>query len=567
MLRFPNPGSDISSFIRIFIEMYSALQGRASFGLDDITQVLIERNLATSCGYMGAEALRRSTRQDRSLDPLYNQSKMYSELYKVLGWLHPTAESALTFKFTLLGAHVIEAKHDPFSLFKECLLGIIYPNPILNVSSDQELRPFVTILRTMAALDTIICRDEMIIGPLCLKSDRSQENFSKMLEQLRTVRGKRKELAKQIAMVSAKRGIKKTTMENYTRFPIAALKWSGWTRNERRKDVYGISIPFLHLTEDGQKTLQLVQTAEDLREADLKNLKEETKAAIVKISFYKMLERSGFDLSPIKTALTKSEKEIPPTFKKSGILLFSPFQSLSPDYVESTLPLKPSLQYSQEDFHGKLTKILVREKSVHYTAEIKLSPSSSEISHAEAAIIKSLRIEFGKTKDIQKTITRIKNNLKTSNKETFYPLVADLFRALNYDCQYSRVGVNYQRWDAFIIDSTESIPIEIKSPGEEEFISVKAIRQALENKIILLSRKPFPTKHDTTSLAVCFNLPNDRADVSSLIMDIHKAYKINVGVIDIAALLYLFASKVLKGKTHDRRKMATLRGVIDVSNS
>ena len=109
MLRFPNPGSDISSFIRIFTELYAALQHLTSFDLDDFTQVLVERNLATSCGHMGSEALRRSTRDDRSLDPLYNQSKMYTELYKVLGWLHPTSEGALVFKFTLLGAHVVQA--------------------------------------------------------------------------------------------------------------------------------------------------------------------------------------------------------------------------------------------------------------------------------------------------------------------------------------------------------------------------------------------------------------------------------------------------------------------------
>ncbi|MES2143060.1 MAG: hypothetical protein V4516_01585 [Pseudomonadota bacterium] len=39
--------------------------------------------------YMGEEAVARSTRADRSRDPLYNQLKMYAELFRTLGWLHP----------------------------------------------------------------------------------------------------------------------------------------------------------------------------------------------------------------------------------------------------------------------------------------------------------------------------------------------------------------------------------------------------------------------------------------------------------------------------------------------
>jgi len=97
LLRFPNPGSDISTFIRIFQELYDALCSKSSFTLDDMSATLVSRNLATSCGYTGEAALELSTRDDRSRDPLYNQSKMYSELYKILGWIHPVKYSRLTF--------------------------------------------------------------------------------------------------------------------------------------------------------------------------------------------------------------------------------------------------------------------------------------------------------------------------------------------------------------------------------------------------------------------------------------------------------------------------------------
>src|SRR5688572_25968810 len=106
MIRLANPGSDISGFTRVFQALVDALEARQPFSLDDVSAALVERGLATSSGFMGPEALTRSTREDRSRDPLYNQSKMYSELFRLLGWIHPIEESRLTFRFTWLGLHV-----------------------------------------------------------------------------------------------------------------------------------------------------------------------------------------------------------------------------------------------------------------------------------------------------------------------------------------------------------------------------------------------------------------------------------------------------------------------------
>lgn len=81
------------------------------------------------------------------------------------------------------------------------------------------------------------------------------------------------------------------------------------------------------------------------------------------------------------------------------------------------------------------------------------------------------------------------------------------------------------------------IPIEIKSPTEKLFISIKAVRQALENKVILLSRKSHTTDWKTATLAVGYNPPNDRAEVSRLIEDIKKTFGVKVGIIDFNSLL------------------------------
>lgn len=188
LIRFPNPGSDISSLIRIFYEIFEVLNSQDSFSLDDMLLTLIERDLATSCGFTGDEALLRSVREDRSRDPLYNQSKMYSELFKVLGWIHPLKRK-LNFQFTYFGAHIVEARLNPSAIFEQAALGIAYPNEVLNVKGDYQLRPFATFLRALGSLDGLLSRDELIVGPMYLDNDRDNRLFNSMIEEIHNLRG------------------------------------------------------------------------------------------------------------------------------------------------------------------------------------------------------------------------------------------------------------------------------------------------------------------------------------------------------------------------------------------
>lgn len=121
----------------------------------------------------------------------------------------------------------------------------------------------------------------------------------------------------------------------------------------------------------------------------------------------------------------------------------------------------------------------------------------------------------------------------------FYDRVGDIFRALNLNISVTREGDVNCRFDATIIDPAFSIPIEIKSPREDIEINIKAVRQAFENKIIMLSREFYNTTTDTTSLAIAFSYPPVRSDVYELIQDIKNAFNINVGIIDIPDLLYV----------------------------
>ena len=223
MLRFPNPGSTISNFVEVYNAAFQQLDGQV-FDLDSMVAAIVEENLATSSGYMGAEAISRSTRRDRSRDPLYNQLKMYAELFRALGWIHPTEQSALNFTFTLLGRQVAEAKQHYLQLMGETVLGISYPSHVLDIRGGQELRPFAFLLLTMLASDAALSRDEMIVGPLSADSDRSEDAVPRVAALVGTMRTDPKNIAAAMTRVAAEQNVQVNTLKNYTRWPIAVMR-------------------------------------------------------------------------------------------------------------------------------------------------------------------------------------------------------------------------------------------------------------------------------------------------------------------------------------------------------
>ena len=121
----------------------------------------------------------------------------------------------------------------------------------------------------------------------------------------------------------------------------------------------------------------------------------------------------------------------------------------------------------------------------------------------------------------------------------FYDYIGIILNHLGFKTRVTREGDVNLRFDATIIDDEDSIPIEIKSPREDREINIKAIRQALENKIVLLSRHFYKTKSETSSLAIAFEYPPKRSDVYELITDIKNAFGFNIGIINIIDLLSL----------------------------
>ena len=127
----------------------------------------------------------------------------------------------------------------------------------------------------------------------------------------------------------------------------------------------------------------------------------------------------------------------------------------------------------------------------------------------------------------------------------------------------TRTGDTNDRMDAKILGEFGIIPIEIKSPTETEKINVKSIRQALENKIVLLSRySDYGTSKEVTTLAIGFLNPNPRSDVTELIEDIHNAFNINVGILSITEIMELLMEKLIGGNDFVQR-LASFRGMLN----
>ena len=162
--------------------------------------------------------------------------------------------------------------------------------------------------------------------------------------------------------------------------------------------------------------------------------------------------------------------------------------------------------------------------------------------------------------DLKSFVPEAKSHFSTYTIE-FYEVIGYILESIGFNkVSVTREGDTNNRMDAIIIDDAQSIPIEIKSPKEVEYVNIKSIRQALENKIVLLSRQFYPTTPETTSLSIGFNYPNVRSGVYELIDDIEATYNIKIGIIDFEDLLTCFYNVVVLKEEFDLNKIYNLKG-------
>jgi hypothetical protein len=568
MLRFPNPGSTISNFVSVYTAAFKALNGRV-IDLDDIVQVVVEANLATSSGYVGSEAVSRSTRQDRSRDPLYNQMKMYAELFRTLGWLHPTASGALKFTFTLLGEQLIAAGPNHYwPLLRECVLGIAYPTRVLTISSDVNLRPFAFLLKAMKNSGGYLSRDEMIVGPLSADDDRAAGHLSGVVNKIAAVRKSQSTIDAAMNALSKSRKIQVNTLQNYTRWPIAIIRDSGWVKEARAKYADADSYRVFALTESGEKAATMAESAADLRLSDVEALTPTVRDAVAVVSHFRMLDRAGYDIETVRNrideALRVAGKAVPNISSTNRPVLFSPFQSLSLEDMLRAFPESPEAVATAKTSAAAAAGPGGRDDRSHLFVPPKFVTVTNRTEEKVHAVRDELRALLQKSKHPKLAASRFAERHANDTQDTFYPLITHLFQILGFRSEYSRAGVNYQRWDACVWIGEHAMPVEIKSPTEEEFLATKAVRQALENKVVLLSRGGLSTRRELSSLVVGFRLPNERGEMSNLIDNVYLAFGISLGVIDLSSLAYLAARSIQDNVTIDAGQLSHLRGFLDV---
>lgn len=298
VLRLPNPKGNIDSFVAAYVALHAELSGHDDFNIDDGVAALIRRRMLSSSGAVGEEALRRSTRDDRSRDPLFNQVKMFSELYRLLGWLHSTSSKA-RFRCTQLGKYVALYDGDVRrALVEESLIGITLPSQHSENLGVVNQRPFALLLMLMSSLDDELTRDELILALYTIADDLRPGVTERRIALIRELRRERKysNVMSLLQQAAGRRQV--NTLQNYTRFMIGSMRRLGWTVTDRRLGPYNRSLVFDRLTPRGAQLAASVSGRTDIRTPHLTGASTDSRVKLCVAGFFGMLARAGVALEP-----------------------------------------------------------------------------------------------------------------------------------------------------------------------------------------------------------------------------------------------------------------------------
>lgn len=535
MIKFRNPVSNMDIVIKVFKGLFSEFSNVDFFDLDNIAEFFARENLASSSGYTGKEALKRSySISDDSRKSMKMQAKSYTELYRFLGWIFSVNDSALKFSFSYLGMHIALSGEASKDLFEQCLLGIIYPNQILNVKFNDINKPFVSILLFAESLDNKIHRDEIIIGPMNLKNSLDKYEFNSKINKIKELRKTAKIilLNQAIQEISNENNMKTNSVRNLTRFVISALVYTGWF-DKKNLSIYEKKSPFLVLTKKGEEVISLIKKSIDIYGNEFQAL-DLDQDIVSHFAFLNMLEAASFDVKMELLKYQTFKNMLVSKFNKERIL-FSPFQYFSNSELLKIFP-ETLIQLQDSHIESKITNEHYQKIYLYTTLKNTYFTKESDSQHDK--IKKNLISKMSMKSNIQSAIRLFLDEIKIMKQKDFYPLVANLLGLIfNRKAFAPPAGNNNMRYDVIIPDESYSIPVEVKSPTEEKILSIKAIRQALENKVLLLARKPFKTEYDISSFAIGFNIPNTRSDAYKLIDEIHQTYGINIAIMDMEELI------------------------------
>ena len=159
-------------------------------------------------------------------------------------------------------------------------------------------------------------------------------------------------------------------------------------------------------------------------------------------------------------------------------------------------------------------------------------------------------------------LQRLVRSTEPLRQDAFYPLAAALFTAIGHPARLPARGDTSNRIDLLLVDDEDTIPVEVKSPTESVVINVKAVQQALENRVVIDQRSFHPAIADSSSLVLGYKLPPVRSDVTELVRDISNAFGVRVGLLCVGDLYRAVLKIQLAGKPFPRKRLAQLLGVL-----
>ena len=123
MIRFRNSGSNPETQTGIMGLLYEKFQGDSSFNLDEMTETIAHGHLLSSNGFTGGQALVASYKENKSKDSALMDSKLYVEIFRMLGWIVPQ-ELGKSYPVVLsfLGEHVAKSTTDWQPLYEPILM-------------------------------------------------------------------------------------------------------------------------------------------------------------------------------------------------------------------------------------------------------------------------------------------------------------------------------------------------------------------------------------------------------------------------------------------------------------
>lgn len=570
MIRFRNPGTQYATHIHIIKQLYHRVGTQAFFTLEDMAIAIAQAKLMTAYGYSGDEAIKLSKTEQESMNSTLMNVKMYAELFRMLGWISPYNEdSSYPLVFTYIGIHIALSTNDCHRLYEQSVLGINNPTQFNdNMRYNEQTRFFKCALRTLIDLDGIMYKHELCLGPMNIDDD-DEDAYQNMISRIRTLRGNHKRLKDAFADLAASLNMGTTSVDNSTRTPVGLMKNCGWVESVNTKMLYGRSMTCIRITEHGREMYEALHNMHDLRLEEYASYEPAVQDALIRLGTYSMLERSGYDVSEVQEVI-QADRIICDTILEGRELQFSPCATLRRNRVESALGIQFGTG-SVEHHSVDTFRSAIDERTA--LADVQVWNLNIPEGAATELLTEQEDVDFlGRVNDLKRNgcssseiVSTLFEYYVDATQTTFYPLIATLFKVIGFNCSFSRPGDNGARWDAIIDDSTRSIPIEIKSPTEEQHLSIKAIRQALENKIVLLSRKTHITTPEVTTLAVGYFMPNERAEVSRLISDIKATYGYKIGVIDLHSLLSLAISVLVDERGFDKEKLYGLEGLMNAN--